>query len=138
MSALDDFKEEFRSLLQLRIKKDETKAAADKAKDEYNEAEAELYEALDQAGIRGRLEFDFGGDLGVAKFQRASTTFGQIIDTATAVASLESEGLDDVIYEKSVRKGRLNELVRDRDESGADLPDGVALYRNKRISVSRA
>lgn len=137
MSAVE-FKEKFRHLLELRVKKDETDAAAKRAKKNYTEYLHELYDELEEAGIRGRHEFDFGEELGTAKFTRTSTTFGTVVNKDAALAALDAEGLADVIHERSVRQGRLNELVRDRIESGSELPEGVASYDKHNISVSRA
>lgn len=136
MSATE-FKESFRHLLELRIKKDEDDAAAKKSAKAYKDYMLELYAELEEAGIRGRLEFDFGSDLGVAKFQRAATTYGTVIDRDTAIASLKAAGRHDAVFQEAVAEGRLNELVRDLLESKADLPDGVASYDRKRITVSR-
>lgn len=137
MPDMDDFKASFRTLLELREQRDIDKAAAKRSEAEYREKEAELFAELQDAGIRGRFEFDFGGDLGVAKFQRRSTPYGKVIDKEMAIKALEAEGLSEIIYEKSVREGRLNELVRGRLETSKDLPDGVGSYNRQGITISR-
>lgn len=136
-NPLDQFKAGFQRLLELREDRDIKQGAFKKADKLYKEAESQLYEELQEAGIRGRLEFDFGGDLGIAKFQRRSTKYGRVIDKDAAVAALKALGLDDVIYDTAVREGRLNEKVRDWLETNTELPDGVDFYERKGISISR-
>lgn len=140
MSATEmtDLKAKFRNLLELRVQRDEDKAAADASSRAYREAESELYTEMEDAGMRGRITFDFGGDLGKAGFQLRRTTYGRVLDNETAIAALEAEGLSDVIYDKAVREGRLNELVRDRLEARDKLPDGIDFYDRKGLSISRS
>lgn len=135
---LSDLKAKFRNLLELRIKRDEDKAAADASGRAFREAEAELYAEMEDAGMRGRISFDFGGDLGKAGFQLRRTVYGRVIDKDTAIQALEAEGLGDVIFDKSVREKRLNELVRDRMEARDGLPDGIDFYDRKGVSISRS
>lgn len=136
MSDMDEFKASFRRLAELRQARDKDKKAAEKSEKTYREKEAELFAELEEAGIRGRLTFDFGGDLGTYKFQRRTTVYGRVLDKATALASLKKAGLDDVIYSESVNQGRLNEKVRDWLESGEQIPDGLDFYPRNAISIS--
>lgn len=136
-TAINEFKAHFQRLLELREQRDIDKKTAKKSERLYRDAEAELFQELEEAGVKGRQTFDFGGDLGTAKFQARSTNYGRIIDREVALAALEAEGLDEVIYERSIRDKRLNELVRDRLESGSELPDGVDFYSRQGISISR-
>jgi hypothetical protein len=139
MSETDitDFKARFQRLLELRETRDIDKQKASRSEQEYRAAEAELFEAIQDAGIRGRISFDFGGDLGRASFQLRSTNYGRVVDKDAALNALKTAGLDDVIYHTAIREGRLNELVRDRLESRDELPDGVDFYTRKGISISR-
>jgi hypothetical protein len=137
VSDTADFKAKFQRLLELREARDIDKAKSKKSEAEYREAEAELFAELEEAGIRGRLEFDFGGDLGVAKFQRRSTIYGRIVNKQAALESLKAMGLDDVIYEEAVREGRLNEKVREWLETKAEIPEGIDYYPREGISISR-
>lgn len=137
-TELTDLKAKLRNLLELRVKRDEDKAAADASSRAYREAEAELYAEIEESGMRGRISFDFGPELGKAGFQIRRTTYGRVLDKEAAIAALEAEGLSDVIFDKSVREKRLNELVRDRLEARDKLPDGIDFYDRKGISISRA
>lgn len=136
-NPMNEYKAKFQRLAELRTDRDITKRAADKANEAYREAESELFEELKEAGIRGRITFDFGGDLGTISFQPRATKFGRIIDRDTAIAALKAEGLDEMIYEEAIREKRLNELVRDRLEARKDFPDGVDYYERRSIAISR-
>lgn len=138
MTDLDQFKSRFLRLLELRIERDVDQTKAEKSDKAFKAAEAELWEAVNDAGIKGSQTFDFGDEYGTVRFTpRQPTIYGRIIDKDTAIKALEAEGLDDVIYDKAVRKGRLNELVRDRFEAGSALPEGVDYYDQKGITISR-
>lgn len=138
MSDLTEFKARFQRLLELREQRDIDKAASKRSENAYREYESELYEEIKDSGITGRISFDFGGDLGTAKFQLRATRFGKIENKKDAIAALKAEGLDELIFEEAVRERRLNELVRDRLDSKSDLPEGVGFYERKGISISRS
>lgn len=135
--ATAEFKAKFQRLVELRETRDIDKAAAKRSEAAYRESEAELFAELQDAGIRGRLEFDFGPELGTVKFQRRSTPYGRIIDKAAAVEAFKKLGKHEIIYEESIREGRLNEFVRDTLETHGELPTGVDFYHREGISISR-
>ncbi len=138
MSDIDEFKARFQRLLELREEQDIDAAKANKSKAAYDEYEAELWAAVKEAGIAGSQTFDFGSEVGKVRFTaRKPTLYGRVIDKDAALASLQAEGLSEVIFEQSIRKGRLNELVRDRLEARGELPDGVDFYDDKGITISR-
>lgn len=137
MSDMDEFKSSFQRLAELRTQRDADKKAASVSEAAYREKEAELYAELEEAGIRGRLEFDFGGDLGTIKFQRRSTIYGRVLNKEDALQALKKMGLNDVIYSEAVNQGRLNERVRDWLETGTELPEGLDFYTRDAISISR-
>jgi hypothetical protein len=136
-SAMSAFKAPFQRFLELREQRDIDKQALAKSEAKYREAESELLQQIEDAGIKGRLTFDFGGDLGKASFQLRATNYGRVVDKDAALEALKAEGLDDVIYTEAIREKRVNELVRDRLESQSELPDGIDFYTRKGISISR-
>src|ERR1017187_1824600 len=103
MTDITDFKARFQRLLELREERDIAAERAKKTEIAYREAESELYEAIEEAAIRGRISFDFGAELGTARFQLRSTTFGRIIDKDVALSALKAEGLGEIIYEEAIR-----------------------------------
>lgn len=136
MSDMDEFKASFQRLAELRQSRDRDKKAAEKSEKAYREKEAELYAELEEAGIRGRLTFDFGGDLGTYKFQRRATIYGRVLDKKTALEALKKLGLSDMVYSEAVNQGRLNEKVRDWLEAGETIPEGLDFYTREAISIS--
>jgi hypothetical protein len=132
-----ELKSKFQRLLELRETRDIDKARAKKSEEAYREAELELYEELKDSGMRGRIGFDFGGDLGRASFNLRTTHYGRIVDKEAALKSLKASGDYDVIYTDSIREGRLNSLVNTRLETRKDLPDGVDFYTKRGITISR-
>jgi hypothetical protein len=137
VSDISEFKSRFQRLLELREARDIDKKKATTSEKAYREYEAELWEELSELGVKGTISFDFGGDLGTAKFVSRATTYGKIIDSEAALRALKAAGYGDVIYSEAVREGRLNELVRDLLESKTELPEGVDFYTRKGISISR-
>lgn len=136
MSDLAALESRFRRLAELRRERDIDAAAAKASESAYREYEAELLEALEDSNVKGALSFDFGGDLGEIKFQRRKTLYGRIIDKRVAMQSLLAEGLDEQMTGTKIEARRLNELVRERDESGEDLPEGIGFYEKRFISIS--
>jgi len=137
MSEIDELKSRFQRLLELRDRRDKDKKTSAASERAYRECEAEVFEAVQDSGMKGRISFDFGGELGRASFQTRSTNYGRILDKDAAIRALKAEGLDEMITSEAIVERRLNELVRDRLESTADLPDGVGWYPRNGISISR-
>lgn len=132
-----DFKAKFQRLVELREERDMTKTAAKNAEKAYREYEAELFAETEEAGMEGRFGWDFGSDLGTAKFNRRRTFYGRVLDKESALKALREAGILDTIIEDHIREGRLNELVRDRLESGQDMPEGIDWYAREGITISR-
>lgn len=126
----------FRRLAELRVERDQDAVAAKKSEEAYREYEAELLSIVEDSGLKGTIEFDFGGDLGRISFQRRKTTYGRIIDKAAALRAFQEESIIEAMTGEKIEARRLNELVRERQESGEDLPDGVDFYDKKFISIS--
>src|SRR5687768_2099250 len=131
MSELSQLESKFRRLAELREDRDIAKKTAETAEAEYREYEAELFVAIEDSSLRGTVEFDFGGDLGVIRFQPRSTIYGRVIDKNAALDAFENEALVDEMVAPKFEARRLNEYVRDRLETGQELPDGVGYYERK-------
>lgn len=135
---INALKARFQRLLELRRARDIAKKSSATAEKAYRECEAELFQSIKDSGLKGRLSFDFGGDLGSASFQTRSTIYGRVLDKDTAIQALRAEGFDDVVTTEAIVERRLNEIVRDRLESTTDLPDGVDYYSRDGISISQS
>lgn len=136
MSDLAVLESRFRRLAELRVDRDIDAVAAKRSEEAYREYEAELLSIVEDSGLKGSIEFDFGGDLGIISFQRRKTTYGRIIDKAAAMAAFEEEGMFEAMTGQKIEARRLNELVRERQEAGEDLPNGVDYYDKRFISIS--
>ncbi len=136
MSDLAFIESKFRRLAELRQQRDIDKKAAENSESAYREYEAELFQTMDESSLRGSLEFDFGGDLGVIRFQPRSTIFGKVIDKNAAMDSLENAALVDEMTSAKIEARRLNEYVREHYESGRELPPGIGYYERKYFAIS--
>lgn len=136
MSDLAQFESKFRRLAELRERRDEDKAALKASENAYREYESELLETVADSALRGSVEFDFGGDLGVIRFQPRATIYGKIIDQHQALESLEAEYLREEMTKETIEARRLNELVRDKLEQGEELPEGIGFYERKFFTIS--
>jgi len=137
MSDLAALESKFRRLAELRETRDIDKSTADASESAYREYEAELLETIDESALRGTVEFDFGGDLGRIRFQPRRTIYGKIIDKNAALDAFEEEAIADEMTAPKIEARRLNEYVRDRMESGQELPDGVGWYERRYVTISR-
>lgn len=136
MSDLAGFESKFRRLAELREQRDIDKAALKSSENAYREYESELLETVADSSLRGSVEFDFGSDLGVIRFQPRATIYGKVVDKSMALDSLEAELLREEMTSPAIEARRLNELVRDRLERGEELPDGIGYYERKFFTIS--
>lgn len=137
MSDLAGLESKFRRLAELREQRDIDKKASEASEKNYREYEAELFESIEDSALRGTVEFDFGGDLGVIRFQPRRTIYGRVIDKMAALESFENEALVDEMTAPKIEARRLNEYVRDRLENHQALPDGIDYYERRFFTISR-
>lgn len=135
--TLTNLESKFRRFAELREQRDIDKQTAERSEREYREYEAELFEQIEDAALRGSVEFDFGGDLGVIRFQPRQTIYGRVIDKNAALDSFENEALLDEMSAPKIEARRLNEYVRERLENGQALPAGVDFYTKRFFTISR-
>lgn len=134
----------FRRLAELRVERDQSKTANQKAEKEYRSYEAELIAELAESKTKGTHSFDFGGDLGEMKFISKKTVYGQVVDHQLAAAYFASEEGEassqttEVMYEPKIIGRRLNEIARECHEDGGEFPPGIGFYEKKFISISGA
>lgn len=135
--ALAGLESKFRRLAEKREDRDIAKSAYEKRERDYREYEAELFEQIEDSALRGTVEFDFGGDLGVIRFQPRRTIYGRIIDKNAALDAFENEAIADEMSSPKIEARRLNEYVRDRLENNQNLPTGVDFYIKQYFTISR-
>lgn len=137
MSDLNALKSKFLRLAEVRQERDVAKKTAENAEKDYRELEAELLEAVEEAGIKKSITFDFGGELGTIQFVPRATIYGRIVDADAALQSFEEQAVVDEMTGTKFEARRLNEFVRDCLENGRELPAGVGFYERKGITISR-
>jgi hypothetical protein len=130
-------KEALRRLMELRQHRDEAKVAAETSEKAYREAEADVYEALEESGIKSTVKVDLGEPWGTVSFKTRETYYGKIYDADAALAYYDQRGLTpDMTNPKFVMK-RVNEEVRSRVEQGESMPPGVDYYANRGVTITR-
>jgi hypothetical protein len=127
----------FRRLVELRDDRDEKKTAYDSAEEDYREYEAELYEWMKQSPIKGSRRIDLGEGMGVIVFTPRETYYGRILDKDKALKWFKERRMLPELTRSEIAKRKLNEIVRDRLESGSPMPDGVDFTANRGITISR-
>jgi hypothetical protein len=98
---------------------------ADEAKAAASKAELALFERMEHERVKSIK-------VGSTNFVTAETTYGQIQDRSEFVKWAE-ENMGELIEIKE-RKGLVNELVRERLDSGEVLPPGVGFYTRQYVS----
>ena len=141
MLSSDDISQ-LRRLMELREASDEAEKEAKRAKAEYREAEAELFDKLtdpETGDIRRIPPVDLGPPFGRVAFQARETYFGRIIPgkEQEALEYYRSRGvIDEVAQPKFVMK-RINEEVRERLEGAQPMPPGIDWYANRGVTITR-
>lgn len=126
-----------RRLMEARQKRDAAEVDFENAKKDYREIEAELHEALTSGPMDRLNNVDLGPPWGKVSFHAKTTTYGRIVDEEKAHDYFEERAmLDDVSKPKFVKQ-RVNEIVRELDESDQPMPPGVDYYKRRYIQVTQ-
>lgn len=135
MDEVEALQERFAELVRLRIAKDTAKAAADRAKDEYDEYESDLWEEINESPLKGAIPLEIPGH-GKVVFQKRETYRGRVLNEADLVEWARENDMLAEFTEPKISKARLNELVRERIEAREPLPPGADFYPTRYISMS--
>jgi hypothetical protein len=127
----------FRRLVELRTERDETKATADRAEEEYREYESELFDEMEASPVKGARRIDLGEPFGLVVFTPRETKFGRILNLDDALDYFETRAMSDEMTKPGISKRKLNELVRELLEQGKPMPAGVDWYANRGITISK-
>jgi len=133
----DDAIKKLRRLMELRTKRDETKAAAEAAEKEYREGEADVWEALSDGPMDRLNNIDLGEPWGKVSFHAKETIYGRIIDEDAALEYFEQRAMADEVTKPKIVMARVNELVRDAVEQGESLPPGTDFYPKRFVQITR-
>jgi hypothetical protein len=108
-----------------RYQRDKAKEKYDGYKAETDRLEAELFDRMENEDVGGIK-------VGANNFVRVATTYGSINDRSAFVAWAETEMPE--LVETKERKALVNEIVRERIDSGEALPPGTTFYVKQYIS----
>lgn len=127
---------EARKLIDLRQDYEGKRKLADKAEEKKKAQERVVYDLMSSEKQKtSTLELGPGyGDWSVG---RRETIRGRIIDTDAALEAFDNEARSDEMAKVDIRKKPLNDLVRERLQTGQPLPPGVDFVRTPYIQLSR-
>jgi hypothetical protein len=128
-----------RRLMELRERRDETKKAASTAELEYRDAEADVFESLDNGPVRRLNNVDLGPPWGKVSFGARETHFGRVIKGMEdeAIRYFRRQGMEDAMTEPKLVPKRLNEEVRQRIEDNETMPPGIDFYTRRGVTITR-
>jgi hypothetical protein len=133
-----EFTTKLRRLMEAREKRDTSKAAAENAEKDYRELESELWEEIAESPVEGSIKIDLGEPYGKVTFGVRETYYGRVLDADAALEYFEQTARVDEFTQPKIVPARVNELVREKIESGEmDMPDGIDFYARRYIAISR-
>lgn len=132
----DADKAKLRRLMEARTKRDADKAALETSEADYREIEAEVWEELSEA-LEGTLKVNLGPPFGTVSFLPKQTTYANILNADRLLEYVEERAMIDELTEPKLVKGRLNELVRELEETGAKMPPGLDSYKKRYVQITK-
>lgn len=136
LTSLEELRSRAKHLVKLRVARDETKAAATKAKEEFDQYQAEFLDEYRRSPLKGSIKVELGDDLGVVQLVPRATKFGRVLDYDKARAYFKSRNKDNEYVKEEFRMGRLHELVREHIEQNKPLPDGIDFYTKEFFTIT--
>lgn len=118
----EESKSSLRRLMEVRTARDEAKRALEIAEAEFREKEQEIFDTMQEDGIKGTIKVELGEPWGEVAFRTRETVYGRIIDEDAATEHFKARGMLAELTAPKFAKKRLNELVRDAREQGMSLP----------------
>lgn len=136
LTSLEELRSRVRHLVKLRVERDKTKATATKAKEAFDQYQAELLEEYRKSPLKGSIRVDLGDDLGTVQLVPRATKFGRVLDYDKAREYFKSRNKDNEYIKEEFRMGRLHELVREHTEQKKPLPDGIDFYTKEFFTIT--
>lgn len=122
--------DEFKKLDELKQAYREADKVAKEAKRLHDEHQARLLDEMKESDIG---TFTVSG----VQFSPRSTIYANVTDRDAFHEWLHEQGLEDEFLKQAEEKQRLNELVRDRLDSGQEMPPGLSFYPREFITIKR-
>jgi hypothetical protein len=126
-----------RRFMEAREEKDATELAAKKAKETYQEMEADLYEKLSEGPMSRLNNVDLGPPWGKVSFGARETFYGRVIDEEAALEYFEKRAMIEEVSHPKFTMKRINEIVRDSLEQNQSPPPGLDFYARRGVTVTR-
>lgn len=136
----DEFIQQCRRFMELREKRDALKVAAKEANEDYEEAEADIWEELapsDPTQKMASQKVPLGDPWGTVTFGPREVPYARVIDADKALEHYNNRALTEEVTSAKFVMKRLNEEVRECIEEGADLPPGLDFYKKRYVSITR-
>lgn len=133
----DETKEQLRRFMELRDRKEEAEAAEKAAVAAYRDAEADLYDAFQQSGVKGKVRVDLGPPWGEVMFGASKTDYATVLDAEAAREYYAARSSTGAVSEPKFVMKVLNAEVRTAKEQGLPLPPGLGWIERRVISVTR-
>jgi hypothetical protein len=127
---------EARKLLKLRADNDKKQKAAKKSKVKLDAQQRVVYEMMEAEGQK-TVTLELGGEYGTISLGRRKKTFARVLNIDELLASLRAEGREEETIKHDVRKAPLNELVKERLETGQPMPKGLDFSDTPYIQVTK-
>lgn len=127
LTSLDELQSRVRRFEELRTRRDQTKKAADDAKKEFEQYQAEFFAEYQASPLKGSVTVSLGDDR-ETQITPVRTHYGRIIDREAAEKYFAERAQQKEFIKEDFRMGRLHELVRECIEQKRPLPPGVDFY----------
>lgn len=134
LTSLEELRRRVARLVELRVAKDETKAAATKAKNEFDQYQAELFEEYRKSPLKGSIKVEVGDD--EVQLVPRSTKYGRVLDYDKAREYFKTRNKNQEFIKEDFRMGRLHELVREHIEQKKPLPEGIDFYTKEFFTIT--
>ena len=128
-------KAEARKLLKLRREAEEKKKASKQADSKLAAQQRIVFDLMEGEDVK-TTTINLGSPYGEVQLGRRQKVFSRVFDKEALRQALKEEGRETEAIEVSFRKAPLNELVRERIETGQSLPDGLDFSRTPYVQVT--
>lgn len=135
LASLEELRKRVRRLVELRTEKDEAETAAKRAKEEFDQYQAELLDEYNKSPLKGSIKVEIDDGVTVTLTPR-STKYGRVLDRDKAIEYFKSRNKLEEYTKDDFRMGRLHELVREHIEQKKSLPEGIDFYTKEYFTVT--
>lgn len=132
------FTSKARRLVELRDAADEAEAAHKAAKSEFQNYQADLWDALSDLPMKPPFKFDLGAPYGVVTIHPKETYYARVLDADAVLEHFENRAMVEDVSAPKLVKSRLNDIVRDVVEgNGEKMPPGLDFTATRYITISK-